>query len=207
MEIKYVGPKPVISYSSVHFDTNKEDKYVYLNIATQLIEALDHDYIENKTYIHTLDRTLSDSEMIRFLKKRCPNFEKLVDKTNHNVEEEIEENLKRAHENKILNDEEKEVLEKNICLMREYMIQRSINKKVYYCVMDLLADIVQKDHIDRITLPLRQNYAHVLHSLQGTLEKEKTPIDTEITMFEKENELFVSLKVVNILKNSPFVRH
>lgn len=201
MEIKYVGPKPVISHTCIHFDTNKEDKYIYLNIATQLIEALDHDYIENKAYLHKIDKTLSDSEIVRILKRRCPNFDELVDRTNHNVEEEIDENLKRADENTLLCDEEKDVLEKNINLMRDYIIQRYINKKVYYCAMGLLADIVKKDHIDQITLPMKQNYFHVLHSLQGTLVKEKIPIDTELTMFEKNGELYANLKVVNLLNS------
>ncbi|WP_345993481.1 hypothetical protein [Sulfurimonas sp. HSL-1716] len=201
MEVKYVGPKPVISHTSIHFDSNKEDKYVYLNIALQLVEALDHDYIKNKTYDHLLDVSLSDREMLDILQKRCPNFSDLMDRTNNNVEDEIEENLQRTHENSILNDEEKEVLEKNIKLMRDYLIQRSINKKAYYCVMKLLADIVQQDHIDQITLPMKQNYVHVLHSLQGTLVKEKMPIDTKLTMFEKDKAFYVTLKVVNLLQS------
>lgn len=202
MKIKYVGPKPVISHTSISFDMNKEDKYVYLNIATQLIEALDQEYLEDKTYKRVLDTTLSDREMISILEKRCPNFDGLVNKTNHSVEDEIEENLQRAHENTILSDEEKEVLEANIKLMHDYIIQRSVNKRVYYCAMGLLADIVQKDHIDLITLPMKQYYFHVLHTLQGTLVKEKVPIDTELKVFEKEHELFVSLKVVNILAHN-----
>ena len=70
MTIKYAGPKAIISHTGICFDTNKEDKYVYLDIALQLVEALDHDYLENKTYVHTLEKRLSNDEIVTLLKKR-----------------------------------------------------------------------------------------------------------------------------------------
>ena len=84
--------------------------------------------------------------------------------------------------------------------MHDYMVQRSINKSMYYCVVGLLADMAAKDHINKITLPMQQNYIHVLHSLQGTLIKEKKPIDTDMSIAEKDKKLYVTLKVVNIVK-------
>lgn len=199
MTIKYAGPKALISYTGVCFDTNKEDKYVYLDIALQLIEALDHQYLENKTYTHLLEKHLSNSEMITILKQRCSNFADLVNTADHETEDLLDEDMQRAHENRVLGEEEKEVLEKNIAIMHDYMIQRSINKRVYYCVINILADIAAKDHIEKITLPMQQNYVHVLHSLQGTLMKEKRPIDSELTIHEKDSKLYVTLKVVNFV--------
>lgn len=200
MTVKYAGPKAIFSHTGICFDTNKEDKYVYLDIATQLLEALDHDYIEDKTYTHTLEKHLSNDEIMTILKKRCPDFDKLINATDHEVEELLDEDLQRAHTNRLLNDEEKEVLEKNISIMHDYMVQRSINKSMYYCVVGLLADMVVKDHINKITLPMQQNYIHVLHSLQGALIKEKKPIDTDMSIAEKDKKLYVTLKVVNIVK-------
>ena len=52
MTLKYVGPKPIISHTSIEFDENKEDKYVYLSVVAQLIQALDHDYIDDKSYVY-----------------------------------------------------------------------------------------------------------------------------------------------------------
>jgi hypothetical protein len=197
--IKYAGPKATISHTGISFDTNKEDKYVYLDIATQLLEALDHDYIENKAYMHTLEKHFSNDEIIAIVKKRCSDFDNLVNEIDHEIEELLDEDMQRAHTNCILHDEEKEILEKNIQIMHDYMIQRSINKGVYYCVMRHLADVVAKDHIDRITLPMQQNYMHVLHSLQGTLIKETKPIDTDLSIYEQDSKLYVTLKVVNIV--------
>ena len=200
MTIKYAGPKAIISHTGICFDTNKEDKYVYLDIAAQLLEALDHDYIEDKTYTHTLEKHLSNDEIMTILQRRCPDFDKLINATDHEVEELLDEDLQRAHTNRLLNNEEKEVLEKNISIMHDYMVQRSINKCLYYCVVGLLADMAAKDHINKITLPMQQNYIHVLHSLQGTLIKEKKPIDTDMSIAEKDKKLYVTLKVVNIVK-------
>ncbi len=199
MILKYVGPKPIISHTGIEFDTNKEDKYVYLPIVARLLKALDHEYIENKRYTCEADRDISFDNMMDVLQKYCPDLENLLDKTNHNIEEEIAHNLHRAEENKNLNSVEKEVLIKNIELMHNYMLQRSVNKSVYYCAMRALADIVKKDHIEHITTPFFQKYMHVLHSLQGTLLAEKFPIDTDLNVFEKEKQLFITLKVVNLL--------
>ena len=201
MTIKYAGPKAIFSHTGICFDTNKEDKYVYLDIAAQLVEALDHDYVEDRIYRHLLEKHLSDAEILAVLKNKCPDFDLMIENANHQTEDLLDEDLHRAHENKLLKDEEKEVLERNIEIMHDYMIQRSINKSAYYCLMKVLADIAAKDHIDQITLPMQQNYVHVLHSLQGTLVKEKKPVDTEITIYEKDKKLFVTLKVINILEN------
>jgi hypothetical protein len=201
MTIKYAGPKAIISHTGIDFDTNKEDKYVYLDIALQLVEALDHDYIENKTYMHTLEKHLSSDEIVDILKKRCPAFDNLINFADQETEGLLDEDMQRAHKNKLLNNEEKEVLEKNISIMHDYMLQRSINKRAYYCVVGLLADIFAKGHIDKITLSMQQNYAHVLHSLQGTLRKEKNPIDTDMSIYEEDKKLYVSLNVVNLVQN------
>lgn len=200
MTLKYVGPKPLISHTGVEFDKNKEDKYIYLGIVTRLIEALDHKYIEDKVYVYNDDGNVSENEILHTIQKYCPNIEKLLDKKNHSVEDYIEHELKRAHESDTLNVMEKEILINNIKLMRNYMLQRSVNKSVYYCAMRVLADIVAKDHIDYIKTPFVHSYMHVLHSLQGTLLKEKMPIDTKLDIYEKDKELFITLKVVNILK-------
>lgn len=199
MTVKYAGPKALISHTGIFFDTNKEDKYVYLDIAVQLIEALDHSYIENKIYNYTLEKHLSESEIMQILKKRCSNFNDLMNIADQEIEDLLDEDMQRAHQNRVFQEEERVVLEKNILIMHDYMVQRSINKKVYYCAMALLADIAAKDHIESITLPMKNNYAHVLHSLQGTLIKEKRPIDTQLSIEQKEHKLYVTLKVVNLV--------
>lgn len=198
MELKYVGPKPIISHTGIVFDNNKEDKYAYLNIVVQLLKALDHDYFEDKRYNYDADtRRLTQNELTDELKKYCPNINSLMEKQSHDIEEEIEHNIQRAHDNSILDKESKEVLENNIKIMHDYLVQRSINKSVYYCAIEALAEVLKKDNIDYVVVPMFQTFTHVLHSVQGSLKRQKSPIDTKIDIYQEDNKLLVKLQVIN----------
>jgi hypothetical protein len=198
MELKYVGPKPIISHTGIEFDNNKDDKYAYLNIVVQLLKALNHDYFEDKTYTYQTDtERLSDDEMLSELKKFCPQIDSLMEKRNHDIEEEIEHQMQRAQENTVLDDENKSILQNNIKMMHDYLVQRSINKSVYYCAIDALAELLKKDHIDYVIAPMFQKFAHVLHSVQGSLRKRNFPIDTKLDVYQKDGKLLVKLKVLN----------
>ncbi|MBC8238043.1 MAG: hypothetical protein H8E76_07405 [Helicobacteraceae bacterium] len=198
MELKYVGPKPIISHTGIDFDNNKEDKFAYLNIAVQLLKALSHDYFENKVYKYDADTSrLRNSELIHELKKYCPDLDELMHIKNHNIEEEIQHNLDRAAESETLRDEDKQALKNNINIMHDYIVQRSINKSVYYCAIDSLAKLLQKDHIDYLIAPMFQKFAHVLHSVQGVLQKDEFEIDTKIEIYQEDGKLLVKLQVIN----------
>lgn len=197
--LEYVGPKPHISHTGIDFDHNKEDKYVYLHVVAELIKALSHDYYEDKTYIYTTDDTRVDpSRLMQELQSICPNLPELIKKENFCVEDEIEENIKRAHESKTLTDEDKVTLENNINIMHDYLVQRAINKRVYYCAVQVLADLLKKDHIDHIIVPMYPKFVHVLHSVQGVLLKEKFPIDTKIDIYKENSKLLAKLQVINL---------
>jgi len=198
MELKYVGPKPIISHTGIEFDNNKDDKYAYINIAVQLLKALNHDYFENKTYTYQANTSrLSNDEMLIELRKFCPNIDFLMQKSNHDIEDEVQHQIKRAEQNKVLNQEERTTLKNNIEMMHDYLVQRSINKSVYYCVVDALAELLKKDHIDYVIAPMFQKFAHVLHSVQGSLKTRKFPIDTQLEIYQKDGKLLVKLKVLN----------
>ena len=198
MTLKYVGPKPIISHRGIEFDNNKEDKFAYLNIVVQLLKALSHDYFEDKTYSYSADTSrLSDIELLRELKKFCPNIEQLIEKRDHNIEEEINHNLQRAQESDTLTNDDKETLRNNINIMHDYLVQRSINKDVYYCAINALAKLVKKDRISYIIVPMFQKFAHVLHSLQGILLKEKNSINTKLDIYQEKGKLLVKLQVEN----------
>ncbi len=196
MKLKYVGPKPIISYKGIDFDNNKEDKFAYLNIVVQLLKAVDHDYFEEKTYTYEADASrLTADELLSELKKYCPKIEHLMESQNHQIEDEILHDIKRARENLLLKDEERTVLESNIHLMHDYLIQRSINKTVYYCAVDALASFFQKGNLDYMVTPMFQKFFHVLHSVQGSIKRQKFGLDTKLEIFEKDTKLFCKLTV------------
>jgi len=197
MQLKYVGAKPIISHTGIEFDTNKEDKFVYIEIALELVQALSNDYIDGKIYTYNVEAHKNHIEdILKELKQICPNLSTLMDRENHHAEDEIQHNLERAHTSHTLTSVEKEVLNANLEMMHDYIIQRSVNKSVYYCVINALAELVKKDHIDYIVAPMTQRFMHVFHSVEGVLHKEKSPIDTEIEIYKKNEELLVKLKVL-----------
>jgi len=199
MKLKYVGPKPLISHTGIEFDNNKEDKFAYLNIVVQLLKALDHEYFENKTYVYeTSTSRLTSEELLSELRKYCPELDTLMNKENHNVEQEIEHNIQRATESLTLTDADKEVLINNINIMHDYLIQRSVNKSVYYCAVDALAKLLVHDHIDYIIVPMFQKYAHVLHSVQGSLQKQRHAVDTKLDIYEENGKLLAKLSVITL---------
>ena len=198
MELKYVGPKPIISHTGIEFDNNKEDKFVYLNIVIQLLKSLNNNYIKDKVYTYDSDMSrLSDNEITQQLKEYCPDIDKFIEIQKLETKEEIGHNIQRAHENKILSDEDKQTLVSNLQIMGDYLIQRAVNKSVYYCAIDKLADLVKEDHIDYIVVPMFQKFAHVLHSVQGSLIKQNMPIDTKLEIYQEDNKLLTKLKVIN----------
>jgi len=198
MQLKYVGPKPIISHTGIEFDNNKEDKFAYLNIIVQLLKALDHDYFENRTYAYNVDSgRLSDEELLRELKKYCPNLESLMEQKNHDTEDYIEHGLERAEESETLTDEDKKTLKNNINIMHDYLVQRSINKSVYYCAIETLSQLLKKESISYVVTPMFQTFAHVLHSVQGVLLKDKFPIETKLEIYQEDGKLLVKLQVQN----------
>ena len=81
--------------------------------------------------------------------------------------------------------------------MHDYLVQRSVNKSVYYCAINALAELLKNDHIDYVITPMYQTFAHVLHSVQGVLLKDKISIDTKLDIYKKDNQLLIKLKVLN----------
>ena len=144
-----------------------------------------------------LSNNLYVEKLLNEIKKYCPNANTLIDKQNHAIEEEVEHQLQRAHESCVLDESCKIVLEKNIKIMHDYLIQRSVNKAVYYCLIDIMADLLKKDNIDYVDVPMYQNYFHVLHSVQGSLLKQKFPIDTSLEIYKDGEQLMVKLHVIN----------
>lgn len=198
MTLKYVGPKPIISHTGIDFDNNKEDKFAYLNIAVQLLKALDHEYFKDKSYRYHADTSrLSSDELLKELQKYCPNLETLMKEVSYKTTENIEHEIQRIQDSSTLKDEDKEVHINNINLMYDYIVQRAINKDVYYCAINSLAKMVQKDQINYVITPMFQTFAHVLHSIQGVLFKSEFTLDTKIDIYQEDGKLLVKLKVLN----------
>jgi hypothetical protein len=118
------------------------------------------------------------------LLRRAAQIRRAAFGANHPLSKLAEENIK--------------TLQNNIKIMHDYLVQRAINKRIYYCAVDALAQLVKKDHINYIVVPMFQKFTHVLHSIQGSLLKQKFPIDTKLDIYKKDDELVAKLQVINI---------
>ncbi len=198
MKIKYVGPKPQISSHGVNFDLNKEDKFIYLSVAVELIKALDHEYVGDKRYTHLAANKPLDIETITdVIRKHAPDLDSYIAKYQEVTKEEIEAELKSANENIVLNDDEKIVLVKNINMLRNYRLERAKNKSIYYSAINAIADIIHNGNIDYIHAPMFPKFAHVFHSLQGALIKKRPPIDSKIDIYEEDGELKIRIDILH----------
>lgn len=197
--IRYVGPKPLILAGGVEFDHKKEDKYIYLSIAAELIRLLDHDYVEGQRYVSVTGRRPLDPETtFSLIRSYDPELETEISKRVKHTEADIAEEIERAHSNRLLNEEARSILLKNIEMMRDYRIQRTINKTVYYSGVESLVRIIRKGHIDYITAPMFPIFVHIFHSVEGVLAKQRPPIDSEIDIYEDSGHLNVRLTLKNV---------
>lgn len=197
MTLQYAGPKPLISAHGITFDLNKEDKFAYLSIVAELIKALSHEYLDGKSYSYiTSGKPLETEEILSLIRSIDPNLEQEVKNRQEIVEKEIREELDRANSNRVICDEECHVLIKNIELLRQYRINRSINKTVYYSGIDSLANIIKASHIDHISAQMFPKFHHVFHSIQGALGKLHPPVDSTIDIYEENGHLTVRLNIL-----------
>jgi hypothetical protein len=197
MSLKYAGPKPLISAHGISFDLNKEDKFIYLSIVAELIQALDHEYVGGEKYTHiTAKKPMNPDQIMELIRQNDPLLDQEISERQKIVESEITEELERGHSNKVLCDEEKNVLIKNIEMMRNYRTIRSINKTVYYSGITSLAHIIQKGNIERIYAPMFPKFNHVFHSIQGALSKLHPPIDSTVDIYEEDGHLTIRLDIL-----------
>ena len=147
------------------------------------------------TYI-TSGKPLPADQILSVIRAHDPMLDEEVKIRRRTVEQEIEEEIVRAHENRLLCDEEREILIKNIQLMTTYRINRSINKTVYYSAITSIASIIKHGHIDYITAPMFPKFIHLFHSVQGALTKLHPPVDSMMDIYEENSHLQTRLNIL-----------
>jgi len=198
MQIKHVGPKTLVSTRGISFEHKKKDKFIYLDSVLQLIQAIDHDYVEGKNHIYTTEsRQLTGDDILNRAKEYCPGVETVITEAKQDAEAYIDDNLMRAGNLKFLNDEEIRVLINNITLTRDYTIQRHINKRIYYYLVDKFINRLKHNRIAHISAPAHKTYFHVFHTIQRSLRQQKAPVNSRVSLHTEAENLFVKLHVIN----------
>jgi hypothetical protein len=198
LKVKYVGPRVEISHHGITYKKDKEDKYVYLMVALEILRDIDNDYEKQVSYSHTFKtQKLKESEVHCVLKNYEEDVEAHVNSEYERYEEKIKHELVFVKGLAHLNDIEKEVWMKNIELMKSYRLQRAINKIYYeHCISNIRKLIVHKK-IKELMTPFNKNFFHVINSLKGQLITGKPSLDATVTEeINKNNEMCIKLRII-----------
>jgi len=199
MNIKYAGPRVTISHHGIEFKDGKEDKYLYLMIGIQILTAIDKDYGENKSYSYDLStKRLTDDEMIEVMKKYEPNLNLEMEMESDEYSEHISDEVQRVKDNNILNSIEKQVWISNLEVMREYRIQRAINKIYYMHCIKNIKNVVKRENIKEIDAPFYEKYWHVLQTLQGVLEEGRDSVKTSLRVESDEDKQMMAKLYIGV---------
>jgi len=196
MKIEYAGPRPMISQHGIDFKDGKEDKYVYLMISIQILQAIDKNYEEHKSYSYdTKTKRFSNDEIHQILNSYSTTLEQDVEDAEKSYTQKIDEEIEHIKMRTNLKETEKNVWVNNLEIMRKYRIQRSINKIYYMQSIELIKEIIKREEIKEIDTPFYEKYWHVLQTIQGALEEGRRSVHTELKI-ERSNENMIAKLII-----------
>ena len=198
MKIKYAGPRPQISHHGVSFKDGKEDKYVYLMIALQILKAIDKDYGEHNKYSYDLKtERLTDEEMFDIMISHEPDLEEITQKEAVQYGIKLDQEINDIDNNGFLSPLEKQAWKNNLEIMKEYRTQRAVNKIYYMHAIDYIAEVIKREHIKEIDTPFFEKYWHVLQTIEGRFAHTKTPISTSLKVEpDKDGRLIAQMYII-----------
>ena len=191
MKFEYVGYRPVISHNGVTFKQGKDDKFIYLPYAYEILNALNHEYTTNKNkYSNSINLDNSNiDKLYKVVETYFPDIEKSIEdklkKYKEHLEEERENIISRPH----LSDIEKNIFLSNLDLMKNYRINRAKNKIFYYSVIATIVEIIKEKRIKEIDIPYHNKFWHVLNTIQGVLSSEKINSNIKAVYLDTKLEL------------------
>jgi len=195
-KIKYSGPRPMISQYGIEFKDGKEDKYVYLMISAQILKAIDKDFDKQSHYSYDLStKRIADDELVNILLNHEQSIEERVEKEASLYEQKLEDEIENIRNLVSVNGIEKEVWIKNLEIMKEYRSQRAINKIYYIYSIKEIIDIIRREKIKVIDVPFYEKYWHVLKSIEGQINRQKSSLRASLKVIQKDGMLKAVLDI------------
>ncbi len=196
--VEYVGPRVEISNHGVAYKKAKEDKYVYLMVALEILKYIDNDYEKKHSYSHNFENKPLDEEMLyTLLKYHDSDMEKKIEEEERNYERKILRKIEYIQNLPHLTDIDKNVWIRNIELMKAYTIQRAINKRYYIYCIQAISNLIKHHRIREIRTPFNKHFFHVVNSIKGTLITGKPSLNAKVTNeTDKENNMVINLYII-----------
>ena len=196
MKLEYAGLKPVISEHGISFKDGKEDKFIYLSFAIDILNAIDHTYEQKKKYSHQLNtNTLSPNEILDVLLNFHPDLEEVMNKEIDSYTKHLNSEEEAVNNRTILSKIEKEIFIANLKLMRKYKTQRAKNKIFYFHCIETIVEVILKYKIKELDTPFNERFWHILQTIEGNLSTHK--ISSNLKMIE-ENGVLKAMLLINI---------
>ena len=196
MKLEYAGLKPVINEHGVSFKDGKEDKFIYLSFAIDILNAIDHTYEQKKKYSHQLNtNTLSPNEILDVLLNFHPDLEEVMNKEIDSYTKHLNSEEEAVNNRTILSKIEKEIFIANLKLMRKYKTQRAKNKIFYFHCIETIVEVILKYKIKELDTPFNERFWHILQTIEGNLSAHK--ISSNLKMIE-ENGVLKAMLLINI---------
>lgn len=202
-KVQYAGPKvEKISHQGVKYTDAKEDKYVYLMAALEILQGIDNDYAQKASYNHHfVNKELKDEVIHKILTSYENQLEERVEEEERDYELIIDHEIECVQNLLHLTDVDREVWIKNIELMKPYRIQRQINKIYYgHCIQDIVS-VIKCQGIKEITTPFNKDFFHVMNSVNNVLSTDLSGSDTIIREEnDKDGNLVMKLYIRGTVK-------
>ena len=196
LKVQYVGPRVEVSNQGVAYRKSKEDKYVYLMSALEILKNIDNDDERKKLYSHHFENKAIEEVLHSILKCHESGVEEKIEEEECHYEEKMQQEIETIRNLPHLTDIDKEVWIKNIELVKGYKMQRAVNKRCYiHCIQNII-QVIKHNNIKEITTPFNRNFFHVLNSICGALITGKPSLDAKVLEEnDKDNNMVVKLSI------------
>jgi len=198
-KVEYVGPRVEISNHGITYRRSKEDKYIYLMVALEILKDIDNDYAMKSSYTHDFkNKALEENDLHSILKCYENSVEECITEECEKYKLKLQHELEFIQKIPHLTEMDKEIWKKNIDIMKQYRVQRAINKMYYMHCIKNIVQVIQHKNISEITVPFNQCFFHVLNTLRGALITGKPSLRAKvIEEIDKNNNLVVKLTIKN----------
>ena len=194
MKIEYTGLKPVVNAYGISFKEGKEDKFIYLPFAVDILNAINHDYEQKRVYSHELNnKDFTPSEIMDTIMKFHPDLEETMKKEMDSYNTHLDNEEESVKNRKDLLDIEKDIFIQNLRLMRNYKIQRAKNKVFYFHYIETIVENIMKHKIKEINTPFNMKFWHILQSIEGKLSSHR--IGSSLKVLNENNSLKAVLSI------------
>ncbi len=194
MKIQYTGLKPVVNAHGISFKEGKEDKFIYLPFAVDILNAINHDYEQKRVYSHELNnKEFTPSEIMDTIMKFHPDLEETMKKEMDSYNTHLNNEEESVKNRKDLLDIEKDIFIQNLRLMRNYKIQRAKNKVFYFHYIETIVETIMKHKIKEINTPFNMKFWHILQSIEGKLSSHR--IGSSLKVLNENNSLKAVLSI------------